>query len=174
MQNKEIQKQDKAVERKPSNQTHYIERGGMAFHRSSRDTDHLNSLPVLLPMSPTRVRPSTSPSKSNNYKKTLKTNNTNSMQHRRHTYSSTPSLFNDASSLSKEERLSYLNYKSTQYTQRNKTRKKKKGNVVNKMASMLAKYDEVHGLKKRMSPQRSNRKTINSIDSLREKVFPKL
>ena len=42
------------------------------------------------------------------------------------------------------------------------------------MASMLAKYDEVHGLKKRMSPQRSNRKTINSIDSLREKVFPKL
>ena len=95
MQNKEIQKQDKAVERKPSNQTHYIERGGMAFHRSSRDTDHLNSLPVLLPMSPTRVRPSTSPSKSNNYKKTLKTNNTNSMQHRRHTYSSTPSLFTD-------------------------------------------------------------------------------
>merc|ERR1712166_1150921 len=93
---------------------------------------------------------------------------------RRNTYSSTSALFTDASSLSKEDRLSYLNYKSNQLTQRNKLRNKKRGGgVVNKMANMLANYDQAHGIQKG-SPKKYHRKTIASMGSLKNKVFPRI
>jgi hypothetical protein len=137
----------------------------------ARHNHQSESLPVLLPMSPQRRRPSTSPAKSSKYKKMLKSSDYestssygNTSTTRRHTYSSTPSLhanhaggagtnklhlgprlsFADTSSLSKEERLSYMVYKSKQLEQNNKNR----GSVVNKMASMLASYDKANGIKK--------------------------
>ena len=137
-----------------------------------------DSLPVLLPMSPQRVRPSTSPAKSSKYKKLLKGSQDNNTAmsaelsgFRRHTYNSTPSLhqhtnkatnkihlgprlsFADTSTLSKEERMSYMVYKSKQLGQRNKNR----GNVASNMASMLATYDKTHGIKQK-SPKRRYQK----------------
>ena len=128
--------------------------------------------PLLLPLSPQRSlkkRPNSSPTQRS--RKSVY----GSMpgQQRRHTYNITDTYqyqsastnklilapdmrFADASVLPQDQRHSYMQYKQSQMNTRNQNRV----NPVNKIASMLATYDKVHGIKQK-SPKRTARKSIS-------------
>ena len=152
-------------------------------------------LPVILPMSPQRTRPSSSPERGK--RKTLADNGSGggggggggggdmsaaTSGYRRHTYDTSSSLqsfrggttanrihlgpkmsFADTSTLSKEDRFSYMKYKAKQLSE-NHYKRRGHGSVKSKMASQLADYDKMNGIKQRSPNKRSNKKAYQILE----------